>query len=189
MPPNKESLQVLRVILSRDAIARALMLTGEEVVELFRDARLTGRLAEVWGERLFRYTRHTNSNFAGSDGRILLGPIGRYDISVRAFSKSIKFQQSKFMGSGRSCSQDDLIHSLENVETMVVVDLREFPAVSFYPLNTKSLLRLAHSGRLTPGGMSAKRFDAWIAETFAVSISQAPPVCLSRGAISGDTAA
>jgi len=147
-------------------VAAALALTVAEVGELFGDARLTGRLAEVWGTRLYGYRRHTSSNHPGSDGVIQLGPIGRYSISVRSFKASLRFQQSKFMGSGRTCSKEDLISSLEGTEVFVAVDLRRFPCVVFYPLDTKWLLRLVREGKLSPAGLSARRFDELIAASF-----------------------
>jgi hypothetical protein len=55
MPHSKESLQVLRVILSREVTAKALMLTADEATELFHDARLTGRLA---GAMALRWAGH-----------------------------------------------------------------------------------------------------------------------------------
>lgn len=172
--PTKEPMSVLEMSFSLDDIARSLFLSPDDVLEQFRDARLTGRLAEVWGTRLFGYHRHVNSNQPGSDGNIVLGPIGRYNISVRAFRAVLRFQQSKFMGSGRTCSQEDLIQSLEHVETFIAVDLRCFPRVLFYPIDTKHLLRLVREGRLTPTGMSSMRFDLWIADTFDTRVT--PPI-------------
>jgi hypothetical protein len=170
---SREPLNVVELRLSLEDIARALFLLPDEASEQFRDPRLTGRLAEVWGTRLFGYQKHTNSNFAGSDGRIVLGPIGRYNISVRAFRNSLKFQQSKYMGSGRQCTQEDLVRSLENVEAVVAVDLRDFPRMLFYPLDSKWLLRLAREGWLSPSGITAKRFDRWVTSTFDVQIAPA----------------
>ena len=141
-----------------------------EVLKEFRDSRLTGRLAEVWGTRLFGYKKHANSNFPGSDASIMIGPIGHYRISVRSFYKRLQFQQSKFMGKGRKCTQENLLESLEKVEVVVAVDLREFPRLLFYPLNSKWLLRLAREGSLSPSGMTAARFDKWIADSFEVHV-------------------
>jgi hypothetical protein len=166
----KAKMTVLVMLFAVDEIARSLFLTPDEVLEQFSDARLTGRLAEVWGTRLFGYRRHANSNLPGSDGNILLGPIGRYNISVRAFRRSLKFQQSKFIGSGRICLQEDLVQSLAHVEVVVAVDLRGFPEVRFYPIDSKCLLRLALEGSLTPAGMSAERFDRWVSDSFDIQV-------------------
>lgn len=137
----------------------------------FQDARVTSWFAEIWGERLFNYTKHASANQAGSDAAIAVGNIGRFDIGVRCFFKNtLKFQKSKFIGSGRSATTDDLIASLEDVERYVIVDLRGFPTLHFYPLDTKALLRLVRDGKLTVNGISPARFDAWVNETFEVTI-------------------
>jgi hypothetical protein len=97
-----------------------------------------------------------------------LGDIGRFDISVRCFNTNgIKFQKSKFIGSGRHTTPDDLLESLESVERYVVVDLRQFPLLRFYPIDSKLLLRLVRQGKLTASGITSKRFDAWIEESFS----------------------
>jgi len=119
------------------------------------------------------HRKHLSSNHPGSDARIDLGAIGRFDISVRCFNKNtIKFQKSKFIGSGRSATPDDLIGSVESVERVVVVDLRQFPLLRFIPLDSKALLKLIRLGKLTPSGISPARFDSWLAESFSTSVQQ-----------------
>lgn len=167
----KPSLTVLRTQLSLPAISDALRISPEDAVAKFQDARVTSWFAEIWGERLFNYTKHASANQAGSDAAIALGDIGRFDIGVRCFYRNtLKFQKSKFIGSGRSATTEDLIASLEDVERYVIVDLRGFPTLHFYPLDTKALLRLIRDGKLTVNGISPARFDAWISETFEVTI-------------------
>lgn len=157
----KPKLSICTIKLDPQAIAVALQLTTDEVMELFKDGRLTGRLAEVWGTRLYGYARHQSSNHPGSDGSI-----GQYEIAVRSFKDKLRFQESRFMGAGRSCTKNDLISSLEQVKMFVVVDLRSFPLVTFYPLDTKWLLRLVHQGQLSPSGISAQRFDQLLTSSF-----------------------
>ena len=169
----KAPLMVLRTSLSLEAISDALRISPDDAVAKFQDARVTSWFAEIWGERLFNYTKHASANQAGSDAAIALGDIGRFDIGVRCFFRNtIKFQKSKFIGSGRSATTDDLIASLEDVERYVIVDLREFPTLNFYPLDTKALLRLVRDGKLSVNGISPSRFDAWIAETFQVTVKE-----------------
>ncbi|MDO9439266.1 MAG: hypothetical protein Q7T73_00095 [Beijerinckiaceae bacterium] len=117
--------------------------------------------------------KHASANHAGSDAAIMLGDIGRFEISVRCFFRStLKFQKSKYIGSGRSATMEDLISSVEDVERYVVVDLRSFPILHFYPLDSKSLLKLIREGKLTVSGISPVRFDAWIADAFDVTIKE-----------------
>ena len=163
----KDKLTIVEAVFSLEEIAAALKLTPEDVTSKFRDPRITSWFAEIWGERLFGYKRHVSSNHPGSDGAVAMGDIGRFDISVRCFNTNgIKFQKSKFIGSGRSATQDDLIESVESVERYVLVDLRLFPLLSFYPIDSKALLKLIRLGKLTTTGISQARFDRWIAESF-----------------------
>jgi hypothetical protein len=165
----KQQLVVVQASLSLAEIARSLRISESDAIEKFQDPRVTSWFAEIWGETLFGYRRHVSSNHPGSDAQLALGPIGRFDISVRCFNKgNIKFQKSKFIGFGRNASAEDLIASVEDVERMVVVDLRRFPLLSFYPIDSKSILRLIRLGELTKSGITPRRFDAWIARDFDV---------------------
>jgi hypothetical protein len=113
----KDPLTILEAALSADEIGTALRLSPEDVVAKFQDPRVTSWFAEIWGERLFGYKKHFSSNHPGSDARIELGDMGRFDISVRCFMRNtIKFQKSKFIGSGRKATAEDLLESIESVE-------------------------------------------------------------------------
>lgn len=48
----------------------------------------------------------------------------------------------------------------------LIVDLREFPILRFFPLDTKVLLRLIREGKLGVSGLTPARFDAWIKTEF-----------------------
>ena len=169
MLPERDRLTIVQAELSLEAICGALRLSRDEAVAKFRDPRITSWFAEIWGERLFGYRKHLNPNHPGSDGAIALGAIGRFDISVRCFNRgAIKFQKSKHIGSGRRASAEDLVAAVEGVERVVVVDLRAFPRLRFFPIDSKSLLRLIRLGRLTTSGITPGRFDTWIAEAFSV---------------------
>jgi len=92
---------------------------------------------------------------------------------VRCFSAgAIKFQKSKFVGSGRSATQADLVASIVDVERIVLVDLRQLPVLRFIPLDSKPLLGLAHAGKLSPGGMRPAALDRWIEENFEVRVTE-----------------
>ncbi len=163
----KDKLTIIETELSLQEIGNALRITEEDALLKFKDPRITSWFAEIWGERLFSYKKHVNTNHPGSDGTISLGAIGRFDISVRCFNRgAVKFQKSKHIGSGRSATVDDLIDAIESVERVVVVDLRHFPRLRFFPLDSKPLLRLVRQDRLTPAGITPKRFDTWMAEAF-----------------------
>jgi hypothetical protein len=169
----KDRLTILEAALSADEIGTALRLSPVDVVAKFQDPRVTSWFAEIWGERLFGYKKHFSSNHPGSDARIELGDMGRFDISVRCFMRNtIKFQKSKFIGSGRKATAEDLLESIESVERVVVTDLRAFPLLRFIPLDSKVLLKLVRLGKLTQSGISPTRFDAWLADSFEITIKQ-----------------
>src|SRR4051812_12871253 len=121
----KQPLTVVRSRVSLDEIAKALRISSKDALEKFTDPRVVSWLAEIWGETLFGFRRHPSSNHPGSDASLILGAIGRFDVSVRCFNKgNVKFQKSKFIGSGRKGTANDLIESVEAVERIVIVDLR-----------------------------------------------------------------
>ena len=165
-----DKITVVEAELSLSELSKALRISPDDAIAKFRDPRVTSWFAEIWGERLFGYKKHVSSNHPGSDAAINLGAMGRFDIGVRCFCGStIKFQKSKFIGSGRSATEEDLITSIESVERYVLVDLRSFPLMRFVPLDSKALLRLIRQGKLTVSGISPRRFDAWLAEVFDVT--------------------
>ena len=138
---------------------------------LIRDPRVVSWFAEIWGETLFGFRRHPSSNHPGSDASLVLGAIGRFDISVRCFNKgNVKFQKSKFIGSGRKGTMDDLIDSVETVERIVIVDLRGFPQLDFYPIDSKVVLKRIREGQLTLTGLTPKRFGTWIDDVFDINV-------------------
>lgn len=167
----KAPLTILEAELSLEEIASALRITTNDAMSKFRDPRITSWFAEIWGEKLFSYKKHVSSNHPGSDAAIHLGAMGRFEISVRCFyAGNIKFQKSKFIGSGRGATMEDLISSVESVERVVVVDLRSFPLLRFIPIDSKPLLRLIREGKLTTVGLTPRRFDSWLSENFNVAV-------------------
>jgi hypothetical protein len=170
---QREHITVVEAEFSLQDIAAALKLTPDDVARKYRDPRIVSWFAEIWGERLFGYKKHVNSNHPGSDGAIHLGAMGRFDISVRCFNTNgIKFQKSKFIGSGRKATQEDLIESIESVERYVLVDLRQFPVLRFFPIDSKALLRLIRHGKLTTSGIGSNRFDVWVSDVFDLTVAR-----------------
>lgn len=52
----------------------------------------------------------------------------------------------------------------------MVVDLRGFPLLSFYPIDSKAILTLIRTGRLTTSGLTPRRFDKWMTEEFTLEL-------------------
>lgn len=135
----------------------------------FQDARVTSWFAEIWGERLFSYKKHANTNYPGSDASIDIGALGSFEISVRSLTKSgTKFQKSANIGSGRTATQQDVIDAIASVERVVVVDIREFPNLTFIPLDSKWLLQQAFNRVITPSGLAPRRLYDLLAQQFEI---------------------
>lgn len=166
----RPALAVAKTRLVVSDISAALHISEEDVIDKFSDARVTSWFAEIWGEQIFGYRKHSNANHPGSDGAISFGDLANLNIAVRCFRKNtLKFQKSKNIGSGRSATREDLIDALQSIDRYVVVDLRSIPDLAFYPLDTKQLLLMVQNGLLTTTGISPARFDTWILTTFEVT--------------------
>jgi hypothetical protein len=167
--PGKKHLTVVRSKLSLDEIAKALRVSEKDALEKFKDPRVTSWFAEIWGETLFGYKRHPSSNNPGSDAQIAIGNLGRFEISVRCFNKgAIKFQKSKYIGSGRTATRQHLVDSVNDVERVVVVDISRFPELTLYPIDSKDLLGEIWAGTLTTSGFTPKRFRNWLNTNFEI---------------------
>ena len=83
--------------------------------------------------------------------------------------RGVKFQQSKFVGSGRTSTKATLISSLEACDRVVVVDVTGFPLVRFIPIDATRLISAAHTERLTSSGWSKSRLYDWLREKYDVS--------------------
>jgi hypothetical protein len=180
---SKRHLTCWKTALSVDQISQALKITPADVISKFQDGRVTSWFAEIWGERLFKYTKHPNTNYPGSDASIDLGAMGPFEISVRSLTGAgIRFQKSANIGSGRRATQDDVDNAVASVERVVVVDIRDFPKLTFIPLDSKWLMRQAHKGVLTARGLRPGQFYDLLKSEFAIeekpfdlSVALVPP--------------
>lgn len=166
----KPALKVKCFTFDAAAIAAALNISTEIVQKEFRDARVTSRFSEHWGAKLYDFAKHLNTNQAGSDGAVGVGELGTVDVSVKCLTRAgVKFQKSKFVGSGRKCTPANLMESLAETSKVLVVDIRDFPTVCFVPVDTKDLMAAASAGLLTPSGWNEVKFYGWLREKFTVS--------------------
>ena len=167
---KKPRLVISRLGFDVGAIAAALHVTEAEAVAALSDGRGAWPFTEMWGQRLYDFIKHTNSNTPVSDGAFALGQLGDAAISVKALTRGgVKFQQSKYVGFGRSSTKETLISSLEGCDRVVVVDVTGFPVVRFIPIDATRLISAAHTGRLTVSGWSRARLDDWLAEVYDLS--------------------
>jgi hypothetical protein len=165
----RRTLTIWKTALSVDQISQALKVTPDDVARKFQDGRITSWFAEIWGERLFSYKAHANTNHPGSDASIDIGALGSFEISVRSLTKSgTKFQKSANIGSGRVATQQDVIDAVASVERVVMVDIRDFPSLTFIPLDSKWLLQHAFNRVITPSGLKPRQFYDLVSQEFEI---------------------
>lgn len=157
-------------ILDETKIALALGLKPEQVLKEFKDARVISRFSEYWAGRLYEYKKIENSNNESYDGIIEIRLLGHIHVSIKCLTQSgIKFQQSKYVGSGRTCDTKKLLASFKNVDFVIIIDITEFPVIKFVPITTKVLIQLVNTGLLTCSGY---RKDAFYKQVFNSSSNE-----------------
>jgi hypothetical protein len=167
---SRPKLIVSKINFDISAIAAALKITSEQVISAFRDGRGAWPFSELWGAHLYEFIKHANTNQPFSDGAVALGQLRDVNVSVKALTnRGIKFQQSKYVGFGRSTDQAGLIASIEACDRIVVVDITEFPSVSFVPIDSTRLIGAAHTGQLTVRGWRKPGLYRWVEQTYAVT--------------------
>jgi hypothetical protein len=163
-------LVISKIEFDPDEIAAALRIPREQAIAAMRDGRGAWPFSEIWGEQLYEFIKHSNTNNPFSDGAVALQQLRDVSVSVKALTKGgIKFQQSKYVGFGRSTNKEGLIASLEACDRVVVVDIREFPIVSFIPIDGTRLVSAAHGDVLTVNGWSGTALYAWLTRTYDIT--------------------
>lgn len=156
---------VRTMTLNADQIATALKIELAAVIKEFQDGRVASRFSEHWAARLFDFHKHNGSNVPHTDGERAISNMGSLGISVRTLTKrGVKFQQSKFIGSGRMCTMDNLVCSVEATDMVCVVDITEFPSIQFVLLDTKILLKWIRDGQLAKSGLGKVKFYTLVNE-------------------------
>lgn len=167
---RRPKIVISRVKFDVGLIADALRLTEEEVIRAFRDGRGAWPFSEMWGQKLYEFIMHSNSNKPLSDGAIALEQLRDFNVSVKALTRTgIKFQQSKDVGYGRTSTKEGLLASLESCDRVVAVDLTSFPTVNFLPIDTTRLVSAVHNGHLGTNGWTPSKVYEWLAATYEVS--------------------
>jgi hypothetical protein len=140
-------------------VAEALWISEEDVVREFSDGRVTSRFGEIWAGKLYEFNKCENTNESGYDGLIEHPLVGRIRVGVRSLTKSgIKFQMSKFTGSGRTCTIEDLRTSIAAMDFEIVMDIVDSPIVHMVPVKAEDLMGLVTAGELTPSGLNRSSF-------------------------------
>jgi hypothetical protein len=140
-------------------LAAAFRISEESVRELFHNGRFVSWLAEYWVRDAFKLSLYSNKNHASSDGYHALPDNSQVEHSIRVITaRGIKFQASKNMGAGRSCTLNDLKDNIRKTERWIVVDVVQFPRITFYRLKCSVLERWIDNGELTTSGLPYNRF-------------------------------
>jgi hypothetical protein len=170
---KKPVLHALTVRFDLDQIGAALGLPPDDVQMAFRDGRGAWPFSEKWGERLFEFATHANTNMPSSDGAHVFERLGNLEVSVKALTRAgVKFQQSKDVGFGRTSTKDGLVAALEAVDRVIVVDITGFPDVTFYPIDSGRLISAVHNGVLTTSGWSPARLRDWVAQIYDLTMQK-----------------
>jgi hypothetical protein len=141
------------------ALAGALQITEEQTIAAFRDGRVSSRFAEYWAASMFGLVLYENKNHRSSDGYYQLPDRSKIEVSIRTLTaRGIKFQDSKFMGGGRSCSLDDLKASIRRTDQWRIINVANFPIVEGYAVKCSVLEHWIDAGELTPSGLSYDGF-------------------------------
>ena len=158
MAAKSKLISIKRIVFDADAIADALHVSVEDATRKFRDGRVAGQWAELWSANLYAYVLHGHANVAATDGAVAAEELGDLGVSVKSLTGGgVKFQQSVYVGAGRTCTTADLIASIAKSDRHLVVDVRAFPTVDFLVLPATWLLNKAHGGLLTASGWSGRR--------------------------------
>ena len=156
MATRDRDVGIRRVVFDSAAIAAALHVPRAMAEAKFRDGRVAGQWGELWAASLFDFVVHGHANVPATDGAVQASALGDLGVSVKSLTrKGVKFQQSKYQGVGRRCSQADLIDSIGRSDRHLVVDIRSFPTVDFLVLPAAWLLGKAYAERLKPAGWRA----------------------------------
>lgn len=156
-------------------IAEALYVPEALVVEAFGDGRVASRWSEHWGARVADLHKAQNTNNAGFD---LSTRVSSADISVSSKCLShagVKFQESKYQGSGRTCTVDDLLDSLEKVELFQITDITLIPTVRIMTVHSRFLREEVRERRLGPTGWKANSFYNFLHRTYDTEVAQVTP--------------
>jgi len=135
------------------------------LAKAFRDARTASKFSEQCAEEL---TKQYRVSFNGNLCKVIFDDsdvhkdanlyVGKtfYPLSVRCLTKSgVKFQLNKFVGSGRTCTMENLAFSIEEYPCVFVFDITNFKEWKVTILEQQLLLDFLDNGDLTPQGIKA----------------------------------
>lgn len=141
-------------------IANCLGLPFETAIELFSNGRAYSQIGEEHAAVMMGFDLHSHKDVRGTDGfRVDPATGAKLLVSVKSAAKTnVKFQLSAHTGAGRTCSEQDLLDSISQAATIVVVDVRHLPHVRITEFPAQCAVDWIAAKILSPSGMSAERF-------------------------------
>jgi hypothetical protein len=159
--------------LDPNLLAEALHISVAQVYAAFTDGRVISRFVEHWAEQMFGLKKYINTNHKGSDVYYIMPDGENIEFSVRTLTAhGIRFQDSKHMGAGRTCSMEELKACIRRTDRWLVFDIRLFPLVTAYKVKCSILEQWMDKGELTTSGLSAKRFCALLNRDATAQVRQ-----------------
>lgn len=140
------------------------MVTENKTISLLQNGRVSGFIAEDWAETLTNLSKSTNACQPSFD---LSEPVGAdtTSVSVRTLTKNgVKFQDSKRIGKGRSCSVSELKEDIKAKDFVIVVDVTKVPEIRLVKLRSANILDWVTKEKLGTGGISRERFYKQVAD-------------------------
>ena len=164
--PQVENLEVKVLNFNPKSISEALHIPEEAVLREFTDGRVISRFSEYWGAKLYNFEKYSNSNHKDTDGAIHTESLGDIGVSIKTLTKAgIRFQNSKNVGSGRKCSPEDLLDAILSAPRILIVDVVEFPKVSFVMLTSQTIGKWVYQKSLGINGLKREKFYELLSQT------------------------
>ena len=166
--PGRDRIRVTEVTLPAKRIADSLLMREDALRVTMRDGRAAWPFSEIWAER---YSHIGAPDHAGEARGYAIVALGR---------GRVHFQRPKRFGASRSGDAHDLMADLADVREVILVDLRAFPRVDFYPLPSDHLIAAAEAGALGVNGWSGTRFDSWVSGRYDIAREKLSAAAMRR---------
>jgi hypothetical protein len=153
-----EQINRYRIEVAADDVATATLVSEQDVRGILSDGRGASPWVRKWCEKIGNLEATGAWDSTGAD---VTG--ANVAIAVKTLTKQgVRFQDSIYIGGGRSCSPADLMESLNRHELFIVGDTTKAPTFVITPVHSKYLRKEASAGRLTPSGWTAADFERFV---------------------------
>jgi hypothetical protein len=158
--PRRGEAQSTRYALPFADIANSLGLSYSTTLAVFSNGRAFSQIGEEHAAILMGFELHHHKDVRGTDGFRTDPKTGaKLLVSVKSAARAnVKFQLSVYTGAGRKCSPANLLDSINQADTIVVVDVRQLPHVRITEFPAQCAVDWIEAGILSASGMTAERF-------------------------------